>query len=554
MTNLITEMVQAKSEFRPSEEQNEVLRFFQYGEGHLCVFARAGTGKSTTLVAGIKLWLKKAARNARALYTAFNKDIILDAREKLGVLPGVECETSHAIGNRHLRRSYPQAGRPGAHKNLTRIESGINAYIKKTSPINLSEGDEVQEGEVTTVTSWLLHVSTKFKINELVSWVKDTNPFFKTVEAFLECSDQFLSDSIPKDLDQEECLTVASQIAYKSCVVLLQETKTGRFDYDFTDMIWLCIRLGIIRAEYDLVVIDEAQDLNVAQLELLRQLCLPDGQIFGVGDDRQAIYAFRGADSKALTRLSTELTATQLKLLYTFRCPQGIVAEANNFVEDFYAHPTAPLGEVHKGISRTRLFELAAPNDFILCRNNAPLVKICLKLLAQGKKAYMSGRKIGEGLSNTLKKVEGKQKYKNMPEMLGRLEEWATRERELIECSKKSPKEKLRLTDNLDDSMAIFDTFAHAFEFPEEIYAELKTLFADKKSSDRDYKEFTVCSSIHKSKGLERDNVFILLDNWGGRARTEEDGEQEKNLCYVAITRARKRLYYVNVDQQKDEE
>jgi len=86
---------------------------------------------------------------------------------------------------------------------------------------------------------------------------------------------------------------------------------------DFADMIFLPLVHRWVRPWFDLVVLDEAQDWTRAMLQLVRGCCRRDGRICIVGDDRQAIYAFRGADSSSLDRLKAELKAAELGLKTT---------------------------------------------------------------------------------------------------------------------------------------------------------------------------------------------------------------------------------------------
>ena len=62
--------------------------------------------------------------------------------------------------------------------------------------------------------------------------------------------------------------------------------------------------------------------------------------MFVIGDDKQAIYGFCGADSGSLFRLKDELDAKVLHLTKTFRCGKAIVEEAKQFVPDFQAAQT----------------------------------------------------------------------------------------------------------------------------------------------------------------------------------------------------------------------
>jgi superfamily I DNA/RNA helicase len=105
----------------------------------------------------------------------------------------------------------------------------------------------------------------------------------------------------------------------------------ARKGIDFTDMIFLPVANNWIRPQYDMVVVDEAQDMNTCQLAIAQGLAR--NRVVVVGDDRQAIYGFRGADSGSLDRLKDELKATELGLTTTYRCGRGIVALAQTWCQ-----------------------------------------------------------------------------------------------------------------------------------------------------------------------------------------------------------------------------
>jgi hypothetical protein len=168
------------------------------------------------------------------------------------------------------------------------------------------------------------------------------------------------------------------------------------------------LRNGWVRAKYDLVIIDEAQDMNAAQLLLAMKVCKKGGRIAVVGDDRQAIYGFRGADSNSIDRLKGELVAHELGLTITYRCPKVVVAAAARLVPDYTAAPAAPEGEMLTATVE-EMYTQAAVGDFILSRKNAPLAAICLHLLAMGKRAIVEGREIGAGPAGHHQEGEGEE-------------------------------------------------------------------------------------------------------------------------------------------------
>jgi superfamily I DNA/RNA helicase len=75
-------------------------------------------------------------------------------------------------------------------------------------------------------------------------------------------------------------------------------------------------------------MIDEAQDLNRAQLELVLRAVAPGGRTLAVGDAGQAIYQWSGADARSMANITARTGACQLPLSICYRCPASHVALA----------------------------------------------------------------------------------------------------------------------------------------------------------------------------------------------------------------------------------
>jgi len=325
----------------------------------------------------------------------------------------------------------------------------------------------------------------------------------------------------------EELERAAAACMERACV------KDGTIDFD--DMVFLPVRNRWVRGWWDLVVVDEAQDMNAAQLLLARGACRQGGRIAVVGDDRQAIYGFRGADSGSIDRLKAELSAVEMGLTTTYRCPKSVVVLAAKLVPDYQAAPSAPEGTV-RAIPEERLAAEAMPGDFILSRKNAPLVGVCLKLLREGKRANVQGEDIGKGLIALLKKLRAK----SIPDFLARLAKWEDREEARLNASgKKSAEARIELIHDQADTLR---ALAEGLSGPKELEARIDGLFSDAGPDAR----AVVCSSVHRAKGLEADRVFILEDTL---IRTvpgkPPPNREEANIEYVAITRARRELVWV---------
>jgi superfamily I DNA/RNA helicase len=288
-----------------------------------------------------------------------------------------------------------------------------------------------------------------------------------------------------------------------------------------------------VKARYDLVVIDEAQDMNASQLILAMKACKPHGRIVIVGDDRQAIYGFRGADSNSIDRLKGELVASELGLTITYRCPKAVVAIANKLVPDYMAAPTAPDGVV-LDIGYEKMIDMAQVGDFILSRKNAPLASVALRLLRMNKRAMVKGKDIGKGLLSIIRKVRAKA----IPDFLVKLESWEKKQLDrLRKVNKKSAEAKMQ---NVQDQAETLRVLAQEAKSIKDLETRVDNLFQDTPGGEKDY---IVCSSVHKSKGLERDRVFVLRETLypGGRENIEE-----QNIHYVAVTRSKSELYMVD--------
>lgn len=110
-------------------------------------------------------------------------------------------------------------------------------------------------------------------------------------------------------------------------------------EVDFEDMILEAARLleqGRAKHNYRLILVDEFQDISQARARLLKALLkqIPDCKFFAVGDDWQSVYRFAGADIDLFTSFPSHfgVTATN-QLTATFRSNTGISNVASHFVQ-----------------------------------------------------------------------------------------------------------------------------------------------------------------------------------------------------------------------------
>lgn len=316
---------------------------------------------------------------------------------------------------------------------------------------------------------------------------------------------------------------------------LASDIKSGD-TIDGSDMIFLPVRNGWLTKRWNGIVIDEAQDMTAAQLEIAVGSLIEGGRICVVGDNRQAIFAFRGADSDSLDRLKTELNAGELGLKTTYRCGQVIVARCAELVPDFEAGLDNPLG-IERWLGIGKLVGEAGPGDFILSRVNAPLVSIAMQLLRSGKRARVAGRDIGKGLIALIRKF----KARSVPDLLGRIEGWRDREVSRVRTQMDKATNGRRAAfqakmDGIADQADMLISLAEGAKNVEEVTTRIEALFTD---DGLGAAGVITCSSVHKAKGLEAERVFVLADT------LRSTNEEELNIQYVAYSRAKNELVHV---------
>jgi DNA helicase-2/ATP-dependent DNA helicase PcrA len=202
--------------------------------------------------------------------------------------------------------------------------------------------------------------------------------------------------------------------------------------------------------------------------------------------------------------------------------------------------PNAPEGILEGNLTDERLLHMLAPGDLVICRVNAPLVPLAYELLRMGVPARVRGRDIGRGLCALVAQVVEQDSFKlqDFPALVSRYAE--QQEEQLVRKHKDGAEMALvSLRDRCDTVRAIYQSLKP--RSVEEFLRAVQQLFSDEE------KGVVWLSSIHRAKGDEAERVFILRPDLlpHPRARTAIQREQEENLRYVAFTRARAELRFV---------
>jgi superfamily I DNA/RNA helicase len=489
--------------------QTSIFAFVANDSGNAIVEAVAGSGKSTTIIEAMKLV------RGSTIFLAFNKAIADELKAK-----GVNARTFHSL----------------CFSPVMRAKNAQNPSIDKLR--QLVRQFTTDEGSYTEETSQGTILHTRFTRGEermygafaqkLVGLARQAGMGFLTENTYANW--KAICDH--HDLEPEdENATVATGI--KWAMQLLEWSNESEM-VDFDDMLYFAVKDNIRLPQFDFVFVDEAQDTNMIQREILRKIMGPNSRIIAVGDPAQAIYGFRGADANSLATIAREFGARTLPLSITYRCPTSVVKYAQQWVSHIQARDNAPEGVVQE-LGGNWSVELFKPNDLVVCRKSAPLMKVAFRCIRANIPVQVLGRDIGDGLKALIKKMNAK----NIDQLSDKLETY--RERELAKARKDNDEQKIELiNDKVGAIQFLIDGLKEDRRNIPSLEAGIDYLFKDKSSSVK------LCT-IHKSKGLEAERVF-----WLGRSQCPAQWAsqpwqkvEEVNLCYVAATRAKAELYLI---------
>jgi superfamily I DNA/RNA helicase len=518
-----------------TSEQQAILDAFEGRSESMIIEADAGSAKTTVLTLMAK---RQARRPIPAIAIAFNKKTAVELQARMP--PSFKCMTFNGMG-------YGAWAKKLGGRKLTVSEYKISELIKdlaKDMEIDLGEDGyfEVMGLVNGARASGLIHSDFAERFQGLVP---DQTDVWEDFSDSVEVSGDFI------------CL--AREVLLKSTELALEGT------VDFDDMIYCSVLMGGLYTPYPLAMVDEMQDLN--PLNIMQLAKVSRDRIIAVGDPKQSIYQFRGADEQAIENIKALRPRwIELPLHVTFRCPKVIVARQQDHAPGFTAAPGNPEGEHIRWIKgdeyegaitwrglRTStwtwewlrsLCEIGE-KPFVLCRNNAPLMRLAFRLLKQGKIPVMLGRDIGKGLVSLSKKIAPKD---SMPtgDFADAVEKWMRGE---IRKAQEGKRAWLvaGITDRGESLLAVAETCRAATVG--ELRKEITALF---RRSEGDCE----LSTIHRAKGLEKP-VVMHLDPWRIPSKYALEAasigdmrqlNQENNLRYVGETRTRRVFVEANVD------
>lgn len=514
-------------DFKPTSEQEAIRSGAINGESML-IQAGAGAAKTSTL----KL-IAPELKGATILATAFNKRIAEDLAKALPET--VVVKTLNGLGHSAW----------GKQRGSGRLEVDSGKLNRLTSAVMKESNVKDEDGELWSAVR---NFARLCRNNQYVP--KGAPP----PQVAVRNVDELLEDFRLTEGWDEGALSMDEFVHLVDKVLIRSIMEGFGKVIDFDDQIYLSTVYFCPYPHYDVVLGDESQDLSPANhIQLLKT---KPNQFIAVGDPRQAIYAFRGADSSSMENLrfkadkQLESPMVTYPLNTSFRCPKAVVARQQQHYPGFTAFETNPEGSVETLYKWG--METIPEGAAVICRNNAPLVSLAFNLVKNRRGFQFFGMDMAKNLKGLIKKVagfSGKTMTRAMEavptdKILALLEGWYLEEElKLLTAG------KAELCAGLKDRKQCCVIILKMGKTLGEAMSACDAMFSGTGS--------ITLTSGHRSKGFEWRDVFHLDPFRIPSKFARESGkpaqmQQEMNLRYVIETRTKLNLTMIGLRDNQD--
>jgi len=561
-------------------QQQEAVTF---GPGPLLILAGPGSGKTRTLThRAAWLILKKDVKPENILLLTFTNKAAEEMRERLKKL----LTTNHQSPIAKL----PFAGT--FHSFCARVLRKDGNFLKIPKNFTIYDEDDQKE-------------TIKKIINELDLSPKQYKPYSVLATISQAKNEMITALEYPQYARGTWQETVAR--IYLKYQQYLKEYQALDFDDLLLETVRLFQKekniLSQYQEQYHWVLIDEYQDTNHTQYLLTKLLVKKRQNLNVVGDAAQAIYSWRGADYHNLLNLQDDFP--QLKIINlerNYRSTQTILKAANNVIRKNTSHPILNLWTSQKSGEKISLYEaqneedeaqfivetiknylLSSPkislkNFAVLYRTNAQsriieeiFLRSGLPYLLIGGVRFYERKEIKDCLAylrimanpqdkislERIKKL-GKKRLKKFQTLLKNtqdLNDLSTLEildkiletTEYLQVYDENDPQNLARIENVKELRSVAAEFPDLNQFLENVaLIQQEYLPQSSKNLTKDNNVITLMTA-HAAKGTEFPVVFIIGLEEGlfphNKALVEKNIEEERRLFYVAMTRAKEKLY-----------
>ena len=380
---------------------------------------------------------------------------------------------------------------------------------------------------------------------------------------------------------------------------------------DFNDLLFETLNLFTrhpqilkkYQQKYPYVLVDEYQDTNRTQYLLTKSLAQKNQQITAVGDASQAIYGWRGADYTNLTNFTADFkNTTIINLEQNYRSTQIILSAANSIIKKNSSHPILKLFTTKKSTDKIQIHEaeseiseadfvaekidffrhnlhLPLKNIAVLYRMNAQsrtleeaFIRQSIPYVLLGGTRFYDRSEVKDILAmlrfaidpadqiscDRVKKVLGVRRFARFADQLQSLDIPKLNSLQILEALvinsgylekfNSQEAEDQRRIENIKELKSVATSFPDLVSFLENVALVQKEYSLQEKNKKKESKDGVRLMTLHASKGLEFDVVFLVGFEEGILPHSNclldpAQVEEERRLCYVGVTRAKDFLF-----------
>ena len=544
-------------DFKPSTYQQDILDFFLNNpQSNMLVNALAGSGKSTTAC-----MLSEHSKTSD-LYIAFNASVVEEFKKKIKN-PKTKVMTMHSLAYSIMLYNVEQESKDSGEK-----PKGFGSQrSKRTVSLDNFKPHKILDEEITKRYGRYIEFAKRVFLKD--NYVNLYNLCRLTLTDMSSNKDvsRLIDDHVLFLYYGDEGYSAPDISEITSTLKILDTKSRQQFEtqgvIDFTDMLWITFnKLKYDNwkvpywALYTNIYCDEVQDFSNIQLNFLKFIKRTKGRYVFIGDFHQAIYNFAGANAQAFNQIPKMFAPVEtFDLPICYRCAKSHLSRVNReYGIPILPCDNAPMGFV-KTIDKNKISEYAKAGDMVISRKNKWIAEVVLDLARNGTPIFIEDKEMVGAIKRQI--------LSSKCTSVGTLEKFLQKvisnyNKKLFEIVSKNACEGGHEEEHLEavaEANSKIDNTSFLLEILEgylENHASSDSVskfsnFIDKLLNTTPSPNCVRLCSIHKAKGLEATNVFVLNEakiNYDFR-NSKEQNIQEKNLSYIATTRAKEGLYLV---------
>lgn len=543
--------------FKPSTYQQDILDFFLNNpQSNMLVNALAGSGKSTTAC-----MLSEHSKTSD-LYIAFNASVVEEFKKKIKN-PKTKVMTMHSLAYSIMLYNVEQESKDSGEK-----PKGFGSQrSKRTVSLDNFKPHKILDEEITKRYGRYIEFAKRVFLKD--NYINLYNLCRLTLTDMSSNKDvsRLIDDHVLFLYYGDEGYSAPDISEITSTLKILDTKSRQQFEtqgiIDFTDMLWITFnKLKYDNWEvpywalYTNIYCDEVQDFSNIQLNFLKFIKRTKGRYVFIGDFHQAIYNFAGANAQAFNQIPKMFAPVKtFDLPICYRCAKSHLSRVNReYGIPILPCDDAPMGFV-KTIDKSKISEYAKAGDMVISRKNKWIAEVVLDLARNGTPIFIEDKEMVGAIKRQI--------LSSKCTSVGTLEKFLQKvisnyNKKLFEIVSKNVREGGHEEERLEavaETNSKIDNTSFLLEILEgylENHASSDSVskfsnFIDKLLNTTPSPNCVRLCSIHKAKGLEATNVFVLNEakiNYDFR-NSKEQNIQEKNLSYIATTRAKEGLYLV---------